>query len=385
MTFQRDRFTWIAYTMLALFAYVQAIPGAIVPFLRDELRLSYTEMGWHFSAFSLGQIIGSLVVDAVARQWGRKVVIGGGALGMMLGGLAFTQAQIMELTLLSIFSIGLMGSGVIIMVQAALIDYHPQHRALALTEVNIAASIAAMLGPLLVGGLEETNIGWRGAIYLHGLMILSLFFLLTRTRVPEPVPDAAATTLKSRLPTAFWMYWLLLFVAVSGEWCVVYWGSEYLDTEIGFKASTAAALMSVYFVANIVGRIVGSRLTQYFQLDKLILLATIVSIAGFLPFWLAPVPAISVAGLFVAGLGIANLFPLGLAAATGVIAPHQSNAASGRIALAAGLAIFLLPQVLGRLADSAGIKNAYGVVLILFAIIIVMAGWQVRAYQEQGA
>jgi len=43
--FRRDRLTWVAYGMLAWFAYLQAAPGLVVVHLRDELGLSYAVGG----------------------------------------------------------------------------------------------------------------------------------------------------------------------------------------------------------------------------------------------------------------------------------------------------------------------------------------------------
>jgi hypothetical protein len=40
MEFRRDRLTWIAYALLAWFAYLQAAPGLVIAHLRDELHLS---------------------------------------------------------------------------------------------------------------------------------------------------------------------------------------------------------------------------------------------------------------------------------------------------------------------------------------------------------
>ena len=383
MPFVRDRFTWLAYIILALFAYLEAAPGPIMPFLREELDLSYTEGGLHFSAFALGLILGSLFTARIADRLGRKPVLAGSGLGMLFAALLFAGAKTMTLTLPGIFCVGMFGAALIIIVQAALIDHHRQHRALALTELNVAASVATTTAPLLVGGLEEAEIGWRGAIYLCAVLIGVMLALMWQTDVPESVPDVAADALKSRLPTAFWIYWTMIFLGVAAEWCVVYWGSDYLDTEIGLNKSTAATLMSVYFVANIVGRLGGSRLTKVIHLDKLLLLATLISAGGFMLFWLAPVAAINIVGLFIAGIGISNLFPLGMAAATGVVAPHQSNLASGRVALAAGIAIFLLPQVMGTMADSIGIKNAYGVVLALLVVIMTILLPMIRTGQQQ--
>ena len=52
--FRRDRMTWVAYAMLAWFAYLQASPGLVVPHLRDELHMSYSSGGLHVAAFAGG-------------------------------------------------------------------------------------------------------------------------------------------------------------------------------------------------------------------------------------------------------------------------------------------------------------------------------------------
>ena len=47
MSFRRDRLTWLAYALLAWFAYLQAAPGLVVPYLREELDIGYTTGGLH--------------------------------------------------------------------------------------------------------------------------------------------------------------------------------------------------------------------------------------------------------------------------------------------------------------------------------------------------
>jgi hypothetical protein len=47
---RRDRLTWIAYLVLAWFAYLQAAPGLVIAHLRDELHLSYSTGGLHVAA-----------------------------------------------------------------------------------------------------------------------------------------------------------------------------------------------------------------------------------------------------------------------------------------------------------------------------------------------
>ena len=83
--FTRDRFTWLAYAMLAYFAYLQSALGPAMPFLRRELNLSYTLGGLHLSAFALGMIGAGLSGAALAARWGRRAIFWGGAGGMGIG------------------------------------------------------------------------------------------------------------------------------------------------------------------------------------------------------------------------------------------------------------------------------------------------------------
>ena len=77
MEFQRDRLTWLAYALLAWFAYLQAAPGLVVPHLRDELDIGYTIGGLHVAAFAAGSMARRLHGDAAgARARAPRAVLG---------------------------------------------------------------------------------------------------------------------------------------------------------------------------------------------------------------------------------------------------------------------------------------------------------------------
>ncbi len=197
-------------------------------------------------------------------------------------------------------------------------------------------------------------------------------------RVPIPPAEAeseSATTPSPRaLPSVFWAYWLIVFLGVSVEWCIVFWGADFLENSVGLSKVNASTLISVFFVAMVIGRAAGSRLSRTVPVGRLLPLALLIALLGFFPFWLAPVAIVNVIGLFVAGLGVANLFPLTLSAASGVVTPRQADTASSRITLAAGLAILITPQVLGSLADAIAIRNAYSVVAVFLAAALGAIG-----------
>lgn len=136
---------------------------------------------------------------------------------------------------------------------------------------------------------------------------------------------------------------------------------------MGLARTDAALVTSLFLGAMVLGRWLGSRLVRRWPTPPVLLGALGVCAAGFLIHWMSGAAWLSVAGLFVASLGVANLYPLTLALAVGT-APGQSDLASARASLASGTAIFSLPLLLGGLADRLGVGWAYGIVLLVMAL-----------------
>lgn len=367
--FVRDRFTWLAYLMLAYFAYLQAALGPLMPFLRAELSLSYTVAGLHPSAFALGMILTGLIGDHLAQHWERRFIFWSGGAGMAVGALCLASSSHVILTITGALIMGTLGSLLLVTIQATLSDRHGEQRAIALTESNVAASISASLAPMFVGGFQWVGIGWRGALFL-AVVILALIATKFHS---EPLPEAPQAVrnrpspARQVLPVSFWAYWAVICLGVSVEWCLIFWGADFLENSVGLSKVNAATMMSIFFLAMVLGRIVGSRLTRVAPGETLLLIAFGITLIGFPIFWLGPIAPLNIAGLFVAGLGVANLFPLTLSVAVGV-APRQADAASSRISLGIGLAILVAPLSLGWVADQLDIQNAYGLVVLLLVI-----------------
>jgi hypothetical protein len=77
---------------------------------------------------------------------------------------------------------------------------------------------------------------------------------------------------------------------------------------------------------------------------------------------------LAAAGLAVAGLGVALLYPTTVSR-TIAAWPHAPDRAAARAALASGVAIGGAPFVLARLADLTGLRAAYLVVPVLLVAL----------------
>ena len=371
-TFQRDRFTWLAYCLLAFYSYFLNIFGPITPFLKEELNLSYTVSSLHFTAFAVGILLIGLSGHLVIRRIGRWHSLWIGALGISVSAIVLLAGRSPVITIGAAFCMGLIGSLILVIVPSALSDRHGEQRAVALSEANVVSSLVATAAPLLVGWFAPLPGGWRLALGTAAFVPILLRLGFGKVTVPTPASSQVSTASSKRpLPRLYWVYWFAIVLAVSVEFCMISWSADYAEIILGLSKVNAAQAVSLFLAAMIIGRLAGSRLVQHFSAQRVIIGSILVAGVGFLLFWRSGNVTLGLAGLFIMGLGVASLYPLILSLAIGT-ASDNTIQASARATLASGTAILALPLVLGRLADSLGIQQAYGIVAVLLISVFVI-------------
>ena len=371
-SFVRTGTTWLSYALAANFSYLVNILGPMMPFLRSEMGLSYTMASLHFSAFAGGRVLAGLTSDRLIARLGRQRAAWGGTFGAVLGAAILIMGRHPAVTIAGALIMGIMGASIPVITQAALADQHGPLRAVAFAEVNAAGSGSAVLAPLFVGFFARlSGIGWRGALGLAIFLPLLLFVVFRHQTFPGSARPRLGAKSDEALPKAFWVYWVVLVLVVSVEFCIVYWATDFLEQTKGLARPDAALSTSLFAAGMFFGRLLGSRILRRTQSVGVFFVALGLAAVGFFLHWqLQTVPAL-VAGLLLAGLGVSILYPLGLTFAMG-IAPDLPNKASARATLAVAVAILCLPTILGRVADIAGIWKAYGLVALLLGLTAII-------------
>lgn len=380
MPFLRTRRTWQAYITISYYSYLLNSLGPLTPFLRDELGLSYTVASFHFSAYAMGIILTSLVLSRFVQRFGARTMVWVGVFGIALGALLLMAGRSPVMTVAGAFSMGLLGVMIVALLNAALAEQHGEHRAVALAESTMIASLLSTLAPIAVGFFARTDLTWRGAL---GLMLPAapiLWLVFHRDSLgaePEPAQERQLTTASKKqppLPLAYWRYWTLGLLVVAVEFCIIFWASDYLETVSGLSKANAALGLSAFMGAMLVGRWLVSRLLMRSKEQRLLMISMAAALVGFLLFWLSPGPFVALIGLVLAGLGVAGQFPIINALGLATV-PDRMYEGSARMTMAAGAAILLMPLLLARLADWFGLQPAYGLVLVLLVIALLLAGW----------
>src|SRR5688572_12448922 len=300
----RNRVTWLAYLMLAYIAISQSILGPLIPSLRGELSLNYTRGGLLPAAIAMGLLVSGLLGDSLARRLGRRIVFWGGSIGLVLSVVMLARGRTFESIFIAALGMGFTSSLTQVIIQALLSDQHGEHRAVAITEANVAASLSTTLTPLIIGGMPLLGLDWRLIPLLPFSILIMLGIFFYRDSIPESraIQTDRAVGKVARLPFSFWLYWMVLFLVVAVEMAIVVWAADFLANIAGLGLTNAALAFGAFPAAMLIGRFLGSGFTQRWPSQVLLPATLILTMIGFPIFWLARSPMFNVLGLFIAGL-----------------------------------------------------------------------------------
>lgn len=366
MTYQRDRFTWAAFGALFAFGYANALLGPSLPYIRTSEHISYVVAAAHQVAFSVGGGLAGLSSRRGHLGLGRRPMIASGLVGAALAGLGLGYARTPALTLPAALCMGMLATLALIRIWAALADAHGARRAVAMTEGEVPVSLAGIVTPLIIGELARTGASWRAAFAIALAVAAAAAALITGASFPAASSDLHREPTGRRLqPT------LVIVVAIVAlEFALSFWLSSYLNGSVGIARSSAVALVSALYAANLCGRLLASRLAHSHPPERVLGGALALVTAG-LPLVLAAsgMPA-AVAGIALTGTGIGALFPM-----TSSLHVHtrggSADVALGEILSVAALGQMGGPFLAGVIAQAAGLR--VGLIAVLPALTLLAA------------
>jgi MFS family permease len=381
--FVRDGTTVLSYAAIGCFSFWLYAFGPSLTLLRDELGFSYTVLGFYSVLWAVGAALAGAGFAWAARRLSRGALLWGSALGTVGGAALFALGATVPVTLLGAAVFGLAGTTLLAVVQAVLSDRHGSRRDRALTEANVGAGASAVFAPLVLGALAASAVGWRATFALPAVVLVVLYLRYRR----EPLPAAAQQHTgpgSGGLPLACWLFAVLTAVGSAIEFCLVYFGPPML-VDAGLSAAAASTALGGNFLGILIGRLLGARLTRRPGRGPTLLYASLALTAvSFTLFWLTDRPVLAVLGLFLCGVGVANLYPLALAL-TLETARGREDRANARTQLIVGVVAAVSPYLLGSLADQHGLAAAFTLEPVLIGICFLVLWGGLRARRTEAA
>jgi len=153
---------------------MMALLPPLLPFIRRDFSLSYTQAGGLISAHSIAYGISQFPAGLVADRIGSRTLLTVGVAGAALAGLLIGLSPNYLVMALLLVVMGLTGGGyhpaASPLVSASV---RPEHRGRALGIHQIGGTVSFFLAPLIAAGIASA-LGWRGTFIATAIPTLSL-------------------------------------------------------------------------------------------------------------------------------------------------------------------------------------------------------------------
>lgn len=365
--YRRDRVTWAVFAALFCFGVLNAGLGSALPYLRDAEHLSYLGGVLHQAAFAVGGGLAGLLTARARRMPGRGLVIRGGSLCAGLAWLAVGYGNHLAITAGAAFVVSLLATAALVRMWAVLADVHTSSRTKAMTEGEVVVSLGAIISPLLISGVAATALGWRMSFVFAAALVTVIVLATTGVPIPEsatpPSADSGPNRTSRRIPPAL----VVVSAIVALEFSLGFWLASYLGDDVGLDRQLAVAMVSWLFAANLVGRLLASRLAHRFGADVLLAGAIGLALLGMPVLLLAGNAVTAGIGLALVGTGGGAMFPLTSSLHVGA-SPRGADAAIGQVLAAASIGLILGPVIVAGVAELANLRAGL-VSLVVYALI----------------
>ena len=192
--FALNRLFGVATVLLAIELcdeIVSGFPAIGLPLAHGQLGLSYTQIGWLFSAEVLAGMLIDPVVNLLSDRGSRRAWMLGGLAALvaafLLAGNGHTFAW-----LLVAFTILYPAAGAVLgLAETTIVEMTPANPTHAMTRWTIMGSIGDLLAPLVVTGILALGWGWPGLCWVGAATwaIMALALWWQRMPAPMPTPD----------------------------------------------------------------------------------------------------------------------------------------------------------------------------------------------------
>jgi MFS family permease len=358
----------------ALFCVNGAMTGNLVPRFPDlkaELELTNTAFGSAIGAYGLGALALGLLGGVLVRRLGSRRVAWLSSL-TIAGTLALIGLAPSWLVLASVLAVlGALDAYADIGANAHGLRVERIYGRSILNSLHAVWSIGAVLGGAM--GAAAAGLGIDVQLHLAAAAALFAAAAVVASRFLLRGPDDAAPPHGGHLRVAHGIVALGLIAAMAQtmEDTTAAWGAVYLREELG----AAAAVGGLGFIAlqstQTVGRLLGDRVVTRYgdrRVGRAGAALAGVAMAGALA---APGIAGTVVAFGLVGAGIGTLIPAAMRSADRLLPNGMGLMLVGTVLR---IAIFVVPPVVGVVADAASLRAALLVMPLGAALVLVLAG-----------
>lgn len=364
-------YTYLAFMLNGILALSI---GSLLPFIRESRGLNYAFAGLLVSLHSVGNLFSSFASGTLSVFIGRKRSI-------LLFNACYALSYILIIcggnnyVLAAAYLMTGMARGASSNFGNYTVNNLAPGRAGVLNGLHAMFSIGAFSFPIILTALTRTDADkWIYACYFivaMGILSWLLYFLIPDPEEPAGAKGKGADKGKEsglgffREPI-FYLCTFTLFFYLCAEQGVIGWLITYFEDTGLLSASLSQLMASVLWIMMLAGRLTAAWLSERVKKERLLLIMAVGFVCFF--FWLlfCRETVLIVIGIMGFGYSMAGIYPTTVSFCGGLIQKYAM--AWSFILTTASFGSILMPMIIGRIAERAGI--AYGMSSIVVVVMI---------------
>ncbi len=350
--------------------------GALLPFMKEEYKMSYVLSGAVISAHQIGNFFALLIAGYLPYIIGRKWSTFSLSLGIVIGFTLMTLTS-NPLVLLIAFAFTGIGRGTMSNISNVVTSQIAENKAAALNILHAAFAIGAFLAPFIALLVTSAmHLSWKvSAWILVTIELVVLFFLRRSSLSGKPKKkevDEGRDFVKSG---RFWLNTFIMFFYLCSEASVIGWLVTYFTDTGKLSPALAQTTSSALWVFILIGRISCAKLSVKMNKNLLLIILSVLQFAFFSMMITVQSTVLIYISLFGFGLAMSGTYPTTLSTMESRFI--SSTVATGTCIATATLGAIIMPIIIGTVAQSVGIAGGLATIsisiLIMFSLILAKA------------
>jgi MFS family permease len=378
---------YLGFASNYLWVLVIGLLGPSVPAILADLGISYAQAGLFFTLLSMGSLFGTFLGGVASDVLDRKALYAGIALALAGGLVGAALAPSYGLILVGVFFFSLFGSPAGTVGQSVMLDLFPERRERLLALMTLFGALGSFTAPLLVSANYAAGLSWRWPFAEVAAMALALFVAILLVPLPRARghPQSWGSLVRLLVHPRVLTCAVLIFFSVAPDLGFSFWLAEHFRTELKVDLRLASAVVSVYLIGLMAGRLATTRLLRWLAARSIVQAGLALGLASLAVFLAAPWIPVKILAVLTYGLGGAPVFPMLMASGTASF-PDRPGAVSGVLFASVSLGGMVFPIVLGAVAAAVGIRRSYLLAgLILAGLLLAVSLARKHLFPPAGA
>lgn len=377
-----SRAPWLSFYAFVSIGVNASIIGPALPTFAAQTGASLEQVGLLFTPFALGYATSVFIMSPIGARLGMRALLLSGATCLLVSLTLLLLGQSLSLIYLGAYLLGLGQSGTQVGYNAMVGLLAGHNAARMLNRLNAFFGIGALTGPLFVS-LGYSLFGSASVAFLLAL-ILSAPLLIGawgwRDAISPVAMHPPANAAPARLPVSqvlrqpvLWLLGITASIYVSSEVAFSGWVAVYAERGSGVSAAQSALLVTVFFAAFTLGRYVTDLISRWVKPPVIVSGAIALTGMGLLLMIALPgVFEINMAGAFIVGFAMSPIYPILISYGIRLF-PGAATVVTGFLTSMAAVATLAIPSLIGVVMAGQGITAAWGLLLLIVAVL--GGGW----------